>query len=279
MDAVTIDRMHISGEVASRALDMRWGNWHGKEVYPLMRVDPAVTVTTGKALGNGFYYHYWSAGAPTGVVNAFGKGRAVLLNFSLENAPMGPLIRDLLATAGAKPEIVVRGPDGELAEDVEITRWHNGEIELVSLFGSYEGRVQVTLPQEKHVYDLKGREVLGCVRQFGTQVRASRAGFYALLPGRAPAPRIALKQNRAARGSTVTATLSIAGASGLHALRVCVSDPAGRAADWLNEIVLVGRDAVDVDLPFAFNDDAGAWSVEVRDLYAPGAVSTRLVLE
>jgi len=278
-DAVFIDRIGVSGNVASQPLDMRWGNWHGKEIYPRMKVDPAVNVTAGKALGKGFYYHYWNAGAPTGIVNAFGRGRAILLNFSLDHAPISSLIKDLLAAAGAKPEIVLHGPDGGAVEDVEITRWRNGGIELVALFGSYDGEVQVTLPEEKYVYDFKKPAAFGKVKRFWTRVRPHRAGFYALLSRDASVARVTLATPGGARGSAITATLSVPDATGLHALRLRLAGPDGRPVEWLDRVVLVDKDPVEVELPFAFNDPAGAWTVSTDDLYTNHVVSAPLTIE
>ena len=73
-----------------------------------MKIDPTVTLSTGKALGQAFQIHYWSGlNTPVCIVNDLGKGRAVLLNFSLFEAPASPLVSQLLASAGAEPPVRV----------------------------------------------------------------------------------------------------------------------------------------------------------------------------
>ena len=102
-DAVEIDRLAVN-DLNGAKLQMKWGNWHGHDIYPAMKVDPTVSLTTGKALGRAYQVHYWAAlDTPVCVVNEFGKGRAVLLNFSVFNAPAGPLLSELLASAACNP--------------------------------------------------------------------------------------------------------------------------------------------------------------------------------
>ena len=64
-------------------------------------------------------------------------------------------------------------------------------------------------------------------------------------------------------------------AAGLHAVRVRVRTPAGEVAEWLNRELMVDGRGQGCDLPVAFNDPVGRWTVEATDLYTDKTTTTR----
>lgn len=279
-DAIKLDRLGIAGEINGQAIEMRWGNYFGKEVYPQMKVDPTVTLTTGKALGQAFPIHFWGGlNHPVGIVNEFGKGRAVLLNFPIYNAPAQPLIEGILASAGVKAKIKISTPQGEPVSGLEVTRWQNGEIELVALFGTYEGEVTVALPESRQVYEMKNHQHLGEVSEFKTAVRPHRAKFFALLPKDATKPQIDLKQSTVSRGSVVNAQLSIPAATGKHSVSITLQTPDGKAAPWFKEERIVDHQPRTIAIPVAHNDPAGNWKILATDLYSGNTTAQSLIIK
>ncbi|MCB9783520.1 MAG: beta-galactosidase trimerization domain-containing protein [Candidatus Omnitrophica bacterium] len=228
LDAFEIDRMRVGGEVGGTPVSMEWGNWNGVEIYPQMKVDPAVRATIGKPLGLADLIHFWDMKRPVCVVNEVGKGRAILLNFSVYNAPFSGLLEDLLASAGSTPTIEVTNPEGESIPGLEITRWKNGEIELVSLMGHHEGPVHVSLPDNQFVYDLKKGESLGRIKTFKTDVHTVRPSLFALLDRESPRPEIKLESETIGKGSVGRATIRVPGAKGKHALKVTAKTSMGK---------------------------------------------------
>jgi len=268
-DAIKLDRLGIGGEINGQPVEMRWGNYFGKEIYPQMKVDPSVTLTTGKALGQAFPIHFWGGlNHPVGIVNEFGKGRAVLLNFPIYHATAQPLIEGILASAGVEAKIKLRTPQGERITGLEITRWQNQEIELVALFGTYEGEVAVTLPDNRQVYKMKTQQHLGNVREFTTTVRPHRAKFFAMLLKDTTKPQINLKQSSVNRGSVVNAELSLPKTSGKHSVSITLQTPDGKTADWFHEKRIVDHQSQTVAIPVAHNDPTGTWKIIATELYS-----------
>ncbi|MCA9432339.1 MAG: hypothetical protein KC940_17635, partial [Candidatus Omnitrophica bacterium] len=248
------------------------------EIYPQMKVDPPVHATTGKPLGLADLIHFWDMKRPVCVVNEVGKGRAILLNFSVYNAPFSGLLTDLLASAGSTPKIEVTNPEGETIPGLEITRWKNGEIELVSLMGHHEGPVHVSLPDNQFVYDLKKGESLGRIKTFKTDVHTVRPSLFALLDRESPRPEIKLESESIGKGSVGRATIRVPGAKGKHAMKVTVKTSMGEEADWMKDILLLDEGPKEVRLPIAFNDPEGTWTLSARDLFTgeSGTVSFRV---
>jgi hypothetical protein len=276
-EASVIDRMSVDGEQNGHKIRMRWGNWHGHDVFPQMKVDPTVEVTTGKPLGQAFRVHYWAGlNVPVAIVNQFGKGRAILLNWPVFQTPSDALIADLVASAGVAPAIRVTRPDGVPLRNVEVTRWNNGGTELLALLGSYQGEVRVRLHQARFVSDLKKRKSLGRTADFAVALRPNRAEFFALQPEPVSKPQLKLPTSPARLGEVVSVTIQIPHASGRHPVIIRATTPAGLPAPWLDRTVIAGPQPLEVTLPLAHNDSPGDWVIRAVDLF--GNLGTAVTL-
>ena len=277
--AVGIDRLGIDGELNGSKVRMQWGNWHGHDVYPQAKVDASVEVSTGKSLGQAFRIHYWSGlNTPVAIVNQFGQGKAVLLNWSVFETPgpTGGFLKQLLAAAGVKAAIGLKRPDGGSVEGVEVTRWSNGSSGLVALFGNYDGPVTVSLPEARLVQDLRQRKSLGKTATFTTTLRANRATFFALQAAEEARPEIHLPGATAKRGDTLSASVAIPNATGKHPVLIRATAPDGKQAEWLDRNLLVDGQPAEWKLPIAWNDAVGDWTVKVVDLLTNQSTTAKL---
>jgi beta-galactosidase len=243
------------------------------------KVDPAVRLVDGEA---------WGTCGETAVciVHKVGRGQAVLLNFAMASFPniateaapeeAATVLRALFTLAGIEPRVELASGEERL-RNIEVVRWRNRDIEFMALFreNGEGGQVRVTLPEERYVYDLRRHDALGPVTSFQTRIIPCRATFFALLPDAAPPVKLEVPR-QASPGEVVTARLSVPKAAGLHALRIRAQTPDGGAADWWDQVVIVGRDPVEVRLPVAFNDPQGQWRVRAVDLYTERAVGREL---
>ncbi len=284
----------VSSGVDGTPLAIGWQN---------ARVDPSVHSTDGKALGT-------AGETPVCIVKQTGKGRAILLNFAMTSFPdlaadwphrssANPveargawrLLGSVFANAGVSPAISVVDAKGDRPRNAEVTRWQNERIELVSLFNVGMGLswmdvphdltpqpVRVTLPEARYVYDMRNRKALGLVKTFKTNIIPCRASFFALLPAKSPKIELILDKTSVAQGELVTASLSLPGSAGLHAVRVRVSTPDGRPADWLDKVLTVGRKPVELALPIAFNDPPGRWTIRATELFSGRSTEARLLV-
>ncbi len=268
-EAVEVDRLRVDGELGGQRLRMDWGNWHGRDVYPQMKVDPNVRLTTGQELGHAYHIHYWvGLESPLGIVNVFGEGRAILLNFSIFNAPADQFIGDLFGACGVEPAVPVTRPDGAPLRNVEVTRWQNGDAVLLALFGTYEGDACVRLPEARYVYDLKQHRYLGDVQEFTTALRPNRASLFALQPNPAGAPELTASQSSVNPGDRIEAAIRVVHPGSKQAVQVRLADPDGNVVPWFHKVVIGGERPVSVTVPFAFNDLPGEWTFRATDLFS-----------
>jgi hypothetical protein len=212
------------------------------------------------------------------IVNESGKGRAVLLNFSVFDAPADKLIPDMLAASGVTPAIQVAKTAAQGQKGIEVTRWADGNMELLALLGDYAGEAKVTLPETRTVYDLRKGARLENTAEFTTVLRPNRASFIALSRRAIAAPQLSLKNAIARQGGTVTAMVGIPQAEGQHAVIIRATTPTGKVADWLDTTVIAGPRPVSLTLPFALNDPAGDWHICATELFSGEKTVATLIL-
>ena len=54
---------------------------------------------------------------------------------------------------------------------------------------------------------------------------------------------------------------------GQQAVKVQVKLPDGSLADWVDPVVVAGKQGVVIDVPVAHNDPRGTWTLNAIDLY------------
>lgn len=227
--------------------------------------------------------------APIFIANRFGKGHALLLNFSLDYFES---IRDRTVAAEIKSPIIaacrqagVRPPiEFSLASQApacmtELTRWNLQGGEIISLrtdrFGWGWGdagpgprdknrRVEVTLRQPKIVYDLRNHKCLGRVSKFEADVRTGYANFYGLFDQ--PLPKLALTcTTRAYQGGTaLTASVAVPGRQ--TAVLLELVDPSGARPSWARRVVDTQGDRGTASWQLPANQP-GQWKVAATELF------------
>jgi hypothetical protein len=225
-------------------------------------------LTTGQAFAAG--------PAPALIVNRFGQGQAIYLNFTFTDArPPGgeaqtmdleDLLRHLLRlTDLPPPPRVLAG--GEECKDVEIHTFQDGSALYLGLLtgGDHTARSRtVQLASRYHVYDVVAGKYLGYTNSVPLHMEPSDGKVLALLPSRPPPLRIILPA-RAERGRMLRGT--VAGGNGDYRryARLRVTDPRGQSAEYFNDLLPV-RQQAQVAWPIALDAPTGTWKVEVADV-------------
>ncbi|MBT7054057.1 MAG: hypothetical protein HN976_03120 [Lentisphaerae bacterium] len=246
------------------------GNAQAPVVLGKVRTDGGVQASGAAAAG-------MAGQAPLFLNHPFGKGRAVLLNLAMSTYPTlgsedtpeeaAKLWRLILEQGQVAPAFELRDARGQRLRNVEVTRWQNGPVQVVSVF-RHKGQPEpgtMDLAQAMYAYDLKNGKELGQQRSISLTVTPYRALFYALSPR--PLPPIAVQALPVvARGTVQRLGLTSTMDEGLQAVNIRVTRPDGTLADWVDSVALVGRKGTGVAVPVAFNDPSGTWAVGARDI-------------
>ena len=239
-------------------------------------VDPGIEPAGGSAA-------YQIDGAPLFISQDVGEGKAIIVNCDISK--LEPLSSVLESSGDNRPKqkahtiegifagigvpLQLRKANGDRPDNVSITRWRDGDIDIISLFRETgpDEELTVTLLQPRYVYDLRNRKALGRRASFTTILLTNRASFFVLTNKPVTAPRLTLEKDQAAPGTVVKLTLSAPDAQGLHAfrLRARLGD---YPCEWLlDRVVVTGQDAYEIDIPLAYNDPQGRYQILATDLF------------
>ena len=275
----------ISGLVGNTSVDVK---------LPSLHVNPAIELTSGKALGQ--------AGAiPVMIVNHFGQGCAILFNFTMVSFPNlslpetpeadAQMLAAIFDQAGVRWPLRLKNPDGTRLRDVEAVRWKTGDAaEVVALYGPLnDGRhqwrpreghvhrarerdvprpVRIELPEAKYVTQIGAGGEFGQTKRVSIEIRPWRPTFLVLSDGPLNSPILEPTSVTVHQGETLNLRAQVPGATGLHALKVRLTTPAGEPATWFDRTVITASHGnTNINLKIAFNELPGTWKVELSDLY------------
>ena len=259
-----------------------------------VKADAALEPTDARAWGQ-------ADGVPLMLTKGVGRGRAFLLNFPLtayegkrqeaESDQIRSFVRGLYALAGVTPPLEMETTDGEPLRATEATLWEAGPLTMLALrpdpgrwrwsgpegaeFRRRQGRI--TLPQPRHVYDLRQGKYLGKVRSFTTELYLGRANFFALLPAPVPGLRLTVAPQQGSPGGTLRVQVQLtssAPSAGLYAVFLTGTAPDGSRPRWLQKVLLLREGRAETTLRLAYNDPLGVWQLRAQELFSRRTVST-----
>ncbi len=235
------------------------------------RIDPALQVTDGEALAE-------HEGAPLVIVNRFGAGTAVLLNFSIEGydslraemaeMPLRNLLGAIYAMAGIEPPFEQSAGGGPLRW-TETVRWEAPGVTIIGLFrnAGEDGPVTTALPAPRYVYDLRNDRVLGQTDRITGELRVGYANLYAITDEPIGEPVLEVHGDAVAPGETVECVARTRGRSqGLLPIRVRVFRPDGAEETWPRRELIAEDGVARFELPVAFNAMPGTWRITAREV-------------
>jgi len=252
-------------------------------------LDGSLEVTSGSALGEG-------GGAPAVIVNSYGKGRAILLNFSMANYNqiegewVAKLLRlffkNLLETEGVERAIIAK----PYHRGMHTYRFASGDTQYVGLlhdlpafvYGVNKAKIDqdeipskepkpitFTWKEARHVYDVRSGTYLGYVNTLKRDVVAGEAQLLAKLPYKVESLTIQASK-RIRQGETINIETKVqtngSGKTGLHVLRVTLLGPDGTAVQGLAADIKAADGRGTYALPIALNQTVGKWTVAARDI-------------
>jgi len=173
------------------------------------------------------------AGNPAG--NKSRKGRAVLIPIpDPQDDQAIQAVRRWIETAGVKPGVDVTGPNHAALHGVEFHRFRQGNVLILALQRDLsadaargEGAsVEVTLPHQAFVYDIRGKSSLGSMKRLTASLDGVEPKLFALSERELPGPAI-LRPRQARLGDTVDLTFHLSGTedASAHVFHLDVVDP------------------------------------------------------
>ena len=252
-----------------------------KLTCPTMVVDGALEATDAQALVH-------TEQIPLLLVNKHGRGTTILLNFDLSRCPgteQVAFISALLEAAKAHPEYKLVGPPS-----TQVSVLRRGGLTLVGVIlprldpQNPRQDATVTWAEPKHVYDVRAGQYLGRSNQIDIAVsnKEQRVHLFAVqsqqLTGLDLEAPLEID-----RGQTLSLKAKVNFAGGDPAqvnrvVRIDVADPSGEPIMHYRDFLTLTGASGQSQIPFAFNDPPGQWTITATDVATGASASTAVTL-
>ncbi|MBC7328415.1 beta-galactosidase [bacterium] len=251
--------------------------------------DASLKVTKGEAKGE-------LEGVPCLIINKFGNGTAILLNFSLtpyttmgENSSLWiSFMKSLLNTIGYK-EKAVFSPD---LPGLRTYWFKSGNLQYLGIlqeppapFIDYAlgkaskplpAPVKLSFPKKYHIYDVREGKYIGYTNSFNTRIEACKAKLFALLPYKVNKITISIPST-VKQGGILNFDIKLSGSSpslGTHIVHISLVSPKGEVIPYYEDNIAMMNGRIKGSISFALNEATGKWRLRVKDI-ASGVTSER----
>ena len=265
---------NVSAEIRSGSVEGKIAGHALTTVLREVEVNPALELAAGRALGT-------LGGTPVIIVNKVGRGRAILLNFTMrsflkrDEQPTPPdtasAFETLLAAAGVERQIEVTDEAGRRRRDIEVARWRDGGREVIALLrekvdggAGQRQLIECRLARRRVVTNLRTGISTRATERTTTAIGPDDAILLLLTDAPPAAPTIAMAKT-VARGNLAKAAVSLQG-GGYRCLRLTARGPDGSEVRALRRVVKLQGENVTLDVPVAFNDPVGDWTIVATDV-------------
>lgn len=288
------ERMRIRTLADGKPIPVRFGSEFG-EPFELSfnAVGPGdVTPVTAKPLAS---YALENEQHPAFLVNGFGKGKAVYLNFAatgyqviedegrsdevevtvkelqgIAAARFRTVFEKLISYTDIRPAVKISGG--------QLWRFSEKEATYICLGAGYKGNpdmwrkpYEVSLDQKRHVYDSRRRQYVGFTDRFEARYSIKEKLFalvYATLPYKVEAVDVKLKSDSVRQGGTLFFSVGILPAQAdknRHVLSLSVTDPNRKDISWYGGVLETKDGIAEGRIDFAFSDVPGIWGIKLTD--------------
>ena len=253
-------------------------------------LEPGLLTSTGTALAR-------VGNAPVLIVNRVGKGCVITLNLSLqglasERAKVGAqgletIVAAVLQAAGVSAACDLKTTEGNRPLCLLQVHYTDGPLHYLAIQqdilmrGLGEQKAHLALPEAAYVYDLRAGKPLtaGKSKEWDISIERGWPLVYSLLPYQVKSIQVGLPK-AATRGSSavIKPTLLVSsGQPGFHVLRLNVFAPGSTQPHrQYSQNLACPAGQGRADIPFALNDPAGNWRLELRDV-ATGVKTTAML--
>jgi hypothetical protein len=230
---------------------------------------------SGIELAGGKAFRKTEQGIPALIVNCYGKGMFVTLNFpfselpKMRNAPqeLRQLLLDAFSKVPARTVFTLKNT-GAPCWNLRRGEWKNGDMLILGVKSKpgKKKRIHAVIPAPLYVFSIDGEKSYGKVSSFDFQITPPKPEFFVL--STKPLPEITVSMPKTVkRGSTLTVTYTVKGMKGERPLRLAYERD-GKPLDIQTvQEVSANNTLQQAHFRIALNELPGKYTVTARDVY------------
>lgn len=261
-----------------------------------------VKVTTGKSFGTSIKD---GDTVNTMIVNNYGKGKAVFLNFFLSHLndlyvgyQDSQLLSSLLSAGGVTTRVKVINKTNSL-HDYETAVFKNGNVQYLTVLRGIEipiqeignqsidhktlGDVEVALQKDYYIYNVRDKKFEGFSSKVSANLLTGDAAFYALLPYEVEGIQIKTEKDTYSPGQPLNYSMEINAKNnaqvGNHVVRLEIYDPNGKFYRHYSKNILTNAGKTDGVVPLALNEKSGQWKLKAIDITTGKTTELKLKIQ
>ena len=128
--------------------------------------------------------------------------------------------------------------------------------------------VTVKLPAPRYVYEMRtGRSSGALTDSFETTAQPFVATLLVVSERPLHPPMLSTVTDTVVRGGSMKFRVAIPQALGRRVLKIRATSPNGKPARWFERSLIVRDGQGELDLPVAWNETAGTWTITATDLF------------
>ncbi|MCM8758830.1 MAG: beta-galactosidase, partial [Candidatus Omnitrophica bacterium] len=249
---------------------------------PSAIVDTTLELVMGQAKGN-------AEGTPVFIVNSFGKGKAILLNFTtneyasvkgalekgkLEKNRESLILRnffDVLWTYAGNSKKIQVNPE---IPGLVMYRYRSGNNLFLGIIQEVDDSIaekqfdaELVLPGLYNVYDTREGKFLGYTNKVRTAFIPIKPKVFSLLPYRVTGinlnvPSVVNKGESLLYNAEIVATSN----PGFHVFRISLISPSGEEMSYYTKNVATKNGKIQDIIHLALNEAVGLWKIRIKDV-------------
>lgn len=256
--------------------------------FPRTLVDASLQVNGGKALAK-------AGEAPALIINNFGKGKAILLNFAIADylvggesyprlGPDAPAILEFFKALCTLAGLEEKFQADPVMPGLRRYRFTSGSATYLGLMHDMPGVTyfwgmpdltkpqtptvtKITLPAEAHVYNVREAKYLGYTSQINASIPIGGAQLFALLPYKVEALQLIMPA-KVTPGDDLEYRISLKtgkAEAGLHVYRFVLISPDGVERECYTQNIRADKGIAEGKLTLALNEQPGTWKCVIKD--------------
>lgn len=223
--------------------------------------------------------------APVVILNSFGSGKAILLNFAIDKIgeddlkSLSSMINKLMSDSGVYPAL--RLTDA-ITMGLETNCFTSGGIQYVCLMQDWAGdkasdipvdrqmsKTKLQIPAKSYIYNIRNATYIGYATDTDVSIKPLDPVILALVPYKISGVKLNLNTNSPKQGDVLQYTASITAEGGSQpdpqVVRIRLTDPSGKDVSYYDANLLVkGSSAGKLEL--ALNEAPGKWTITATDI-------------